>query len=153
MEQCNPSDSLLRIIETELEDIKASKPRWVSKAQHKGQLYFISDGEYVKIGRVEGKESYKVANRLASLQTANARKLNILHVVIDDNYAVVELEMALHQVFSQYRMQGEWFDIIALFTNTPHNQEKQSKQSPLLFQGCDIQKAIAILEQQKTKGV
>ena len=65
-------------------------------------VYFISDGEFVKIGV---SKNYQM--RLVSLQTANPRKLKLLGVLEGDSYE----ERNLHNQFDQFRVGGEWFEL------------------------------------------
>lgn len=75
----------------------------------RGYVYFITDGEYVKIGSTADLKS-----RLNSLQTANARPLTLLkYVECKDRF---ETERQFHDVFSRFRVNGEWFNILYLFT-------------------------------------
>jgi DNA-binding CsgD family transcriptional regulator len=67
-------------------------------------IYFVSDGEYVKIGFTEDED---VTKRLKSLQTGNARELKIVGT-IEGGY---DTEVVLHRVFSTLRVRGEWFDL------------------------------------------
>lgn len=71
-------------------------------------VYFVSDGEYVKIGKANN-----VAKRLATLQTANARHLQCLYLIpaVDDSAAVI-MEGKLHKLYKDYRLEGEWFDVL-----------------------------------------
>lgn len=64
-------------------------------------IYFIADGEYVKVGYTD--ES--VSSRLSSLQTGNPRELKILGV-IEGDYVV---ENTLHNRFIPWHVRGEWF--------------------------------------------
>lgn len=57
------------------------------------------DGGPVKIGR-----SRDVPNRIASLQTACAERLRVLHILDTDR------EAELHGACAAYRTNGEWFD-------------------------------------------
>lgn len=66
-------------------------------------VYFITDGEYIKIGI-----SNDTRSRLKSLQTANARKLRVAAIV---PYGGIELETELHLQFAHLRAKGEWFKI------------------------------------------
>lgn len=70
-------------------------------------VYFISDGEYTKIGIANN-----VGQRLYSLQTANARKLSLVHSIElpDASYAQF-LEQRLHKHFVDKRAIGEWFKL------------------------------------------
>lgn len=65
-------------------------------------IYFITDGEYVKIGFTDKDD---VQQRLSTLQTGNARELTLLGTMQGGR----ESEMLLHQVFSSLRVRGEWF--------------------------------------------
>lgn len=68
-------------------------------------IYFISDGEYTKIGI-----TYSLESRLPTLQNANARKLVVLHVIdCDTDVYASAMESALHRHFKDYRAIGEWF--------------------------------------------
>ena len=70
-------------------------------------VYFISDGEYTKIGIAES-----LQKRLKGLQTANARKLYPLYVVKVNRPAEAHaLEIKLHKFFRDKNTIGEWFDI------------------------------------------
>jgi len=70
-------------------------------------VYFIKSGEYVKIGR-----SKQPKNRLAEIQTAHFRKLQLLHVI---NFSTTEriyfAEKALHKIFADQLTESgnEWF--------------------------------------------
>lgn len=66
-------------------------------------VYFITDGEYVKIGI-----SIEVRGRLSGLQTANARPLLVAGVI---PYGGQDFEAALHKKFAHLRAKGEWFKI------------------------------------------
>lgn len=65
-------------------------------------IYFISDGEYIKIGYTNKKDSN---NRLKSLQTANARELFSLCEI--PGYRKIEKE--LHNKFQHFHVRGEWY--------------------------------------------
>ncbi len=71
-------------------------------------VYFITDGEFVMIGVTEN-----LVKRIAALQTANPRKLELLNVVETEN--PFQLESALHKVFQHRNVGYEWFDILDLF--------------------------------------
>jgi len=78
-------------------------------------IYFITDGEFVKIG---------IANnpieRLLTLQIGNARELKPLFTIpiykrlsyFRDNYVANDLELFLHKGFGDNHIRGEWFDIL-----------------------------------------
>lgn len=63
-------------------------------------LYFITDGEYIKIG-----VAINVKNRLDNMQVGNVRKLTLLAVC---EYGE-ELEAIYHQKFKEEHIRGEWF--------------------------------------------
>jgi hypothetical protein len=70
-------------------------------------VYFISDGEYIKIG-----QSSNLLSRLSSLQCANPRELTVLHTIeCDDSAYISKLETKLHKHFKEYRVAGEWFSL------------------------------------------
>jgi hypothetical protein len=90
-------------------------------------IYFISDGEYVKIGYTNGNP----LERLASLQTGNARLLKVLHTMPGS----LSEEQALHQRFHHLRACGEWFELtdeIQQFIGTPKLQAEFKKTIILL---------------------
>ena len=73
----------------------------------KHYVYFISDGEYVKIG-IAG----DIQSRLAGLQSGNPKPLHLLHSIeCVDRIQAMALEKILHRYFGVYRMVGEWFSI------------------------------------------
>lgn len=67
-----------------------------------GNVYFISDGDYVKIG--VSKDS---KDRLNKLQTGSSKKLELVFEIVCEN--PYEVEANLHRQFSKYRHIGEWF--------------------------------------------
>jgi hypothetical protein len=66
-----------------------------------GKIYFITDGEFIKIGYTEK----DINTRLAQLQTANAKEL----IVVLDLLGSRELEKQLHKKFGHLKIRGEWF--------------------------------------------
>ena len=64
-------------------------------------VYFISDGERIKIGFTTD-----IRQRLNSLQTANSNKLKLLYRIDDGGHA---LEKHIHEMCERYRLEGEWF--------------------------------------------
>ena len=70
-------------------------------------VYFISDGEYVKIGKRSRR-----SDRLGQLQTGNPNDLRTLfEIPLISEKAAAATERFLHRAFSDYRRTGEWFDI------------------------------------------
>lgn len=77
-------------------------------------IYFIADGDYVKIGKAGN-----VNERLRTLQTGNPRTLALLKVVdcskLNDNYTDYDVETELHAYFNADRISNantitsEWF--------------------------------------------
>lgn len=77
-------------------------------------IYFIADGDYVKIGKAGN-----VNERLRALQTGNPRTLALLKVVdcskLNDNYTDYDVETELHAYFNADRISNantitsEWF--------------------------------------------
>lgn len=71
-------------------------------------VYFISDGEYVKIGK-----STKPNTRLSNLQVGNPRKLSILYCLEVDDSTEKELcqdpEKFFQEMFVDFKVSGEWY--------------------------------------------
>jgi len=63
-------------------------------------VYFISDGEYIKIGKADNPNK-----RLDQLQTANARPLVLLHTISGGKIE----ENKMHHLFKKWHVRGEWF--------------------------------------------
>ena len=76
--------------------------------KHQEYVYFISDGEYVKIGKANN-----ILRRMSELQTGNARKLNVLMgIKVTDSF---KAECSLHKLFKENNISNEWFDIMNSF--------------------------------------
>jgi len=58
----------------------------------------------VKIGHTTWKARHR---RLAELQTGNPDRLVFRRIVSGERW----LEQALHEYYSEYRLEGEWFEI------------------------------------------
>jgi hypothetical protein len=67
-------------------------------------LYFITDGEYTKIGVTRN-----IKTRLRSLQIGNARFLKCVYSVELENFS--KAENILHSQFQSKRVIGEWFNL------------------------------------------
>ncbi|MEZ2132531.1 MULTISPECIES: GIY-YIG nuclease family protein [unclassified Sinorhizobium] len=63
-------------------------------------VYFITDGEAIKIGKANNPKS-----RLSGLQTSHHKPLRILALIPGSE----ETERALHWKFERHRIRGEWF--------------------------------------------
>jgi hypothetical protein len=64
-------------------------------------IYFISDGEYIKIGY-----AYNAHLRLSTMQSGNARKLDIIGM----HKGNTKDESRLHRNFKHLHYNGEWFN-------------------------------------------
>lgn len=62
------------------------------------KTYFITDGEYVKIGITED-----IEKRLSGIQTGNPKKIKLIHYIEGNK------EYEYHRKFKKYRANGEWF--------------------------------------------
>lgn len=63
-------------------------------------VYFLSDGEYVKIGF-----SDNIRKRISQIQTANPKDLSI-DLIIDGDYT---FEQKIHNDLKDFFIRGEWF--------------------------------------------
>ena len=82
----------------------------LSDALHgKGYIYFVTDGEYVKIGK-----AMNPCARIMDLQIANARELTILALIPFCAYDsdITTVEKAFHRYFSDKHIRGEWFNVL-----------------------------------------
>ena len=68
-------------------------------------IYFITDGEAIKIGKTNN-----VKNRLRVLQTAQPRELKCVKVIECEEDNVDRVEQSLHTKFKKAHIRGEWFD-------------------------------------------
>lgn len=79
-----------------------------SKNPKHGFIYFITDGELVKIG-----QAVNIDKRMKGIQTGNSREIMQLQIIeVDD---MDRVEQSLHYWFEPYRKHGEWFDLLNLF--------------------------------------
>lgn len=70
-------------------------------------VYFITDGEFVKIG-----VAASLPNRIKQLQTGNPRKLSAMYVIdAGTQKEALKVEANLHKIFSDKQCIGEWFNI------------------------------------------
>jgi len=67
-------------------------------------VYFIKQGNYVKIGRARN-----VKRRIRRLQTASPVKLELIHT--KESNSDQRTEKSLHNKFKADRVEGEWFNI------------------------------------------
>lgn len=73
-------------------------------------LYFISDGEFVKIGI-----AYNAKERLKTLQTGNPRRLKL--IASFKNLGRTEWETHLRLRFKNVHVKGEWFKHTQIIDN------------------------------------
>ena len=71
--------------------------------------YFVSDGNFVKIGK-----SQSPSERLINLQTGNCNHLYLIYVLpCKTDYDADLCETELHEIYREYHVVGEWFDILS----------------------------------------
>ena len=71
-------------------------------------VYFITDGEFVKIGQAR-----EVHRRLVNLQVGNVKKLTLIKVI--PTFTPISTEKHFHELFAHRLVAGEWYDILDLF--------------------------------------
>lgn len=70
-------------------------------------VYFITDGEYIKIGMAAS-----LPNRVKQLQVGNARKLKVLYIIPANNQKeALGIEKMFHNYFKELNVSGEWFKL------------------------------------------
>lgn len=94
-------------------------------------IYFISDGEFVKIGYTEG----SAEDRRKALQTGNPKPLKVVGTMSGDQ----SLEFNLHSQFSEHRVSGEWFKMapsittfIQCTTGKPMDKTAKTPHKPII---------------------
>ena len=65
-------------------------------------LYFIQNGDFVKIGRTSN-----IKNRLSQLQVSNPTPLKVLNFIENKGH----LEKDYHQKYNDFLVNGEWFKL------------------------------------------
>lgn len=73
-------------------------------------LYFLTDGEYIKIGYTTQDVKYRVDD----LQTGNPKVLSILRVVEMPYLIVQDCETCLHNMFYEHNVLNEWYDLCVM---------------------------------------
>lgn len=87
------------------EDVLINKQKEVvEKFARNNVVYFISDGDSVKIGQAKN-----VFNRLSELQTGNPRRLIIVAVYKSCKRDINDDEKMFHEWFKDKNIRGEWF--------------------------------------------
>lgn len=70
-------------------------------------VYFISDGEFVKIGKADN-----VEKRLKTLQTGNPKPLKILKTIpCNSAKEAYDLEFFFHALLKDHKSNGEWYKL------------------------------------------
>lgn len=78
-----------------------------SKKNRTSNVYFISDGEFCKIGKADN-----VDVRLKQLQTSNAKPLFVIgYIPCKNPTSALRKENILHSNFAKNKMSGEWYRI------------------------------------------
>lgn len=91
--------------------LKGYNAMYLKRATEGENVYFISDGDFVKIG----KTTHSPLVRLSSLQTGNPRALMLLGVAFFGNgLDGTTLEWWLHGLLKEHCVRGEWFSLGAL---------------------------------------
>ena len=79
-----------------------------TNGKSKWRVYFITDGNYVKIGKTNN-----LKNRLSGIQTGNPNELKVLFTVPCKSETVsYDIETRLHNIYHDYHMNGEWYNIL-----------------------------------------
>ena len=74
----------------------------------KSYVYFVTDGEFVKIGKASNPYA-----RLMDLQIANARKLDMIALIpFADSSDADKMEKVYHLSYKDKKIRGEWFDAL-----------------------------------------
>lgn len=68
-------------------------------------MYIVTDGEFIKIGKTH---SSRVVSRIAALQTANAREIQMV-MAYHGRWSGLDLERRLHCTLRKHHVRGEWF--------------------------------------------
>lgn len=70
-------------------------------------VYFITDGDYIKIG-----VAASLPNRIKQLQTGNPRKLKAIYVIAAKSQRdALKMEADFHNYFRNKQCIGEWFSL------------------------------------------
>lgn len=86
---------------------KYLKDKYILVENMKYCVYFISDGEFIKIG-----VAASLPNRIKQLQTGNPRKLSAMFIIeTETQREALKIENDLHKYFSEKQCVGEWFNI------------------------------------------
>lgn len=70
-------------------------------------VYFITDGNYIKIGIAAS-----IPSRVKQLQTGNPNKLSVMYLIdAKTQIEALRIEQKYHKFFEDKKKLGEWFDI------------------------------------------
>ena len=70
-------------------------------------VYFITDGNYIKIGMAAS-----IPTRVKQLQTGNPNRLSVLYLIdAKTQHEAGKIERKYHELFKHKQKLGEWFDI------------------------------------------
>lgn len=70
-------------------------------------VYFITDGNYIKIG-----VAASIPSRVKQLQTGNPNRLSVLYLIdAKTQIEALRIEQKYHKFFEKKRKLGEWFDL------------------------------------------
>ena len=92
-------------------------------------VYFITDENAVKIGY---SMHFEARARIAQLQTANPRTLNVIGVIPNGTR---EDEKRLHHELRRYRVRGEWFDYTERRVQAVVRRELRASSNNFTFSG------------------
>jgi hypothetical protein len=85
-----------------------SHPSNPCNQHNKGFVYFVTDGDAVKIGK-----AVDVKQRISSIKVNNPREIIELQSIPTSDMG--QIERSLHEWFDNYHIRGEWFDLLPLF--------------------------------------
>jgi hypothetical protein len=88
-----------------------------ARSMDQGFVYFVSDGEFIKIGFATDWQA-----RIKGLQIANPRTLTPL-LILEGGY---RFERQLHQLFKAHRVRGEWFRLSPEIAEYVNDHETES---------------------------
>lgn len=90
-----------------LENLKIAEP--AELASNTIIAYLIQEEGSPGLVKIGKSSMAKVGSRLGDLQTANPRALHLRGLIFMPEYPRGNPEAALHNLFYQYRLRGEWF--------------------------------------------
>ena len=88
--------------------IQTQLEKMTLRNKQKGYVYFVSNGQYCKIGR-----AVNIEHRIESLRSGSPQPLQLITYLESTDY--INLETQLHRLFAKYKVNGEWYDILFLF--------------------------------------